>query len=180
MFVHRDYLLHSNVKVEVFDDRMEIISPGGIPDGLTLAEIKDGLTAARNPRLIHILDKMKYIENYGTGIQRIYRAYESFHKDPQFIVRENSFKVVLPNQNYVRITEQESIMRGEQNNRITELNKSKVLEVLKLSDRPLKRLEIQAKTGLTRDQVVAALKSLRREGSISVLGASVNTRYLAE
>ncbi len=71
-------------------------------------------------------------------------------------------------------------MRGEQNNRITELNKSKVLEVLKLSDRPLKRLEIQAKTGLTRDQVVAALKSLRREGSISVLGASVNTRYLAE
>lgn len=71
-------------------------------------------------------------------------------------------------------------MRGEQNNRITELNKSKVLEVLKLSDRPLKRLEIQAKTGLTRDQVVAALKSLRREGSISVLGTSVNTRYLAE
>ncbi|WP_081721532.1 ATP-binding protein [Levilactobacillus namurensis] len=61
-------MLHSNVKIELFDDRLEIVSPGGIPDSLTLEEIKDGLTAARNPRLIHILDKMKYIENYGTGI----------------------------------------------------------------------------------------------------------------
>lgn len=40
---------------------MEILSPGGITDGLTLDEIKNGMTAVRNPQLVHILDKMNYI-----------------------------------------------------------------------------------------------------------------------
>lgn len=75
-FAHRDYLLHSNIKIEIFDNRMEILSPGGIPDGLTLDEVKDGMTAVRNPQLVHILDKLKYIENYGTGIRRMYEAYQ--------------------------------------------------------------------------------------------------------
>lgn len=44
-FVHRDYMLHSTIKIEIFDDRMEILSLGGIPDGLTLEEVKDGMTA---------------------------------------------------------------------------------------------------------------------------------------
>ncbi|MCM6844805.1 hypothetical protein NE293_09070 [Latilactobacillus curvatus] len=96
-FMHRDYLLHSDVKIELFDDRLEIISPGGIPDGLTLEEIKDGLTAKRNPRLIHILDKMQYIENYGTGIRRMFTAYSEQHsmlegsyvKNPDIKVRTN-------------------------------------------------------------------------------------------
>ncbi|WP_265488412.1 ATP-binding protein [Lactobacillus sp. PV034] len=48
-FAHRDYLLHSFIKIEIFDDRLEILSPGGIPDGLTLEEVKDGMTAVRNP-----------------------------------------------------------------------------------------------------------------------------------
>lgn len=46
-FAHRDYLLHSFIKIEFFADRMEILSLGGIPDGLTLEEIKDGMTAVQ-------------------------------------------------------------------------------------------------------------------------------------
>ena len=92
-FAHRDYLLHSTIKVEIFDNRMEILSPGGIPDGLTLEEVKDGMTAVRNPQLVHVLDKLKYIENYGTGIRRIYEAYRKTGKSPEFDVRPNSFKV---------------------------------------------------------------------------------------
>lgn len=38
-------MLHSTIKIEIFDDRMEILSLGGIPDGLTLEEVKDGMTA---------------------------------------------------------------------------------------------------------------------------------------
>ena len=99
-FAHRDYLLHSTVKAEIFDNRMEILSPGGIPDGLTLEEVKDGMTAVRNPQLVHILDKLKYIENYGTGIRRMYEAYRNTEKHPRFDVRPNSFKVILPNINW--------------------------------------------------------------------------------
>ena len=81
-FAHRDYMLHSTIKIEIFDDRMEILSLGGIPDGLTLEEVKDGMTAVRNPQLVHILDKLKYIENYGTGIRRMYEAYNGTNKLP--------------------------------------------------------------------------------------------------
>ena len=51
------------------------------------------MTAVRNPQLVHVLDKLKYIENYGTGIRRIYEAYRKTGKSPEFDVRPNSFKV---------------------------------------------------------------------------------------
>lgn len=175
-FVHRDYLLHSSVKVELFDDRLEIVSPGGIPDGLTLEEIEDGLTAVRNPTLIHILDKMNYIENYGTGIRRMYRAYRDSSKMLTFEVRENSFKVILPNQNY-----QVSVVSEEDDEHkmpaAVSSNQALILETLKQASQPLRRVEIQDHTKLTRDQVVYALHQLASSQQIEIVGASVNTKY---
>lgn len=71
-YVHRDYTKSSDIKVEFFDDRLITSSPGSLPDGLTVEDIKQGANAKRNPILINALDKMNYIENYGTGIRRIY------------------------------------------------------------------------------------------------------------
>lgn len=174
-FVHRDYLLHSGVKIELFDDRLEIVSPGGIPDGLSLQEIKDGLTAARNPRLIHILDKMKYIENYGTGIRRIIAAYDDVESQPQFSVRENSFKVVLPNKNY-ELKAEESFVNKASNN---ELNKNSylILNLLQNASLAMKRSDIQDSSGLSRSQVLKALKELQDNKLIKTVGASVSTKY---
>ncbi|KRN28699.1 transcriptional regulator [Lactobacillus selangorensis] len=173
-FVHRDYLLHSNVKVELFDDRLEIVSPGGIPDGLSLEEIKDGMTAARNPRLIHILDKMNYIENYGTGIRRIFAAYDDTSEKPGFEVRENSFKIILPNKNYTNEIHPED---DHKFNFVFTKNEQKILAVLKNADGPLKRTEIEGQTGLTKNKAFSALRSLQKKSVIKVVGASVSTRY---
>jgi predicted HTH transcriptional regulator len=174
-FVHRDYLLHSSVKVELFDDRLEIVSPGGIPDGLTLEEIEDGLTAVRNPTLIHILDKMNYIENYGTGIRRMYRAYRDSTKTLTFEVRENSFKVILPNQNY-RVSD--DVQDDNQSSRrVVPSNQALILETLKQAKEPLRRTEIQNRTKLSRDQSVYALRQLVKSQKIETVGISVNTKY---
>ncbi|WP_390410495.1 ATP-binding protein [Lacticaseibacillus jixiensis] len=175
-FVHRDYLLHSSVKVELFDDRLEIVSPGGIPDGLTLEEIEDGLTAVRNPTLIHILDKMNYIENYGTGIRRMYRAYRDSAKTLTFEVRENSFKVILPNQNY-RVSAVSEEDDGRNTPAVVSANQALILETLKQANEPLKRTQIQEKANLTRRQVFYALKQLVDDNRIVVIGSSVNTKY---
>lgn len=171
--VHRDYLLHSSVKVEMFDDRLEVVSPGGIPDGLTLDEIKDGLTAARNPRLIHILDKMQYIENYGTGIRRIYKAYDDSDAKPVFEVRENSFKVIFPNRNYV-------LDIKKKNNAVTlDLNDGEklILKVLQSENRAMKRKEIEKASGLSRSKVFSGLKSLIAARKVEALGVSVSNAY---
>lgn len=47
-----------------------------------------------------LTNKLKYIENYGTGIRRMYEAYRNTEKHPSFDVRPNSFKVILPNINW--------------------------------------------------------------------------------
>lgn len=126
-FAHRDYLLHSFIKVQFVDDRMEILSPGGIPDGLTLDEIKDGMTAVRNPQLVYILDKMNYIENYGTGIDRMLKAYQGTGTQPEFKVTEHMFKVTFPNLNY-QIKEKGVISKPE------------IQEALNLSDYSSRKL----------------------------------------
>ncbi|MGK4179330.1 ATP-binding protein [Lapidilactobacillus dextrinicus] len=176
-FVHRDYLLHSDVKIEVFNDRIEIVSPGGIPDGLTLDEIKDGMTAARNPRLIHILNKMKYIENYGTGIRRIIASYESSPLKPAFEVRNNSFKVILLNRNYNSNVGKLNLEKESVNQRLT-VNEQKIIKVLSEQSKPVKRAELQELSGLNRSQILVSLKSLREQELVRMTGASVNAKYL--
>lgn len=174
-FAHRDYLLHSFIKVQFFDDRMEILSPGGIPDGLTLDEIKDGMTAVRNPQLVHILDKMNYIENYGTGINRMFEAYEGTGVQPEFKVTAHMFKVTFPNLNYqsdISISNddinEETVKNISDEERILLLLKKKgaiskpeIQEALKLSDYHARKL----------------LSKLRRENKVKKMGGSFNTKY---
>lgn len=166
-FAHRDYLLHSFIKIEFFADRMEILSPGGIPDGLTLEEIKDGMTAVRNPQLVHILDKMNYIENYGTGINRMFKAYNGTGVQPEFKVTSHMFKVTFPNLNYQEKTdkvdndlsdEDRIIMLLEEKGAIS---KSEIQEALNLSDYSSRKL----------------LLKLRKENKVEKLGGSFNTKY---
>ena len=176
-FAHRDYLLHSFIKIEIFDNRLEILSPGGIPDGLTLDEVKDGMTAVRNPQLVHILDKIKYIENFGTGIRRMYEVYEGTKLEPKFEVRENSFKVILPNVNWRN--ELEETVSVSQNNQTLEnlsISKESVLLILEKNGKQ-SRKDIQVLLNTTPYQVRKLLQSLIDDGKVRKIGNSVSTQY---
>ena len=98
-FAHADYFIRSNIKVEFFDDKVKITNPGGIYQA-TLEEIMDGIQTYRNPGLVRILNKLHYIENFGTGIPRILHAYEKENAKPLFEPTENFFKLSLPNTNF--------------------------------------------------------------------------------
>lgn len=171
-FVHRDYMLHSFSKVEVYDDRMEITSPGGIPGGLTLDEVKNGLTAARNSVLVHIMDKLNYIENFGSGIHRIYASYYSSGLNPTFEVRPNSFRVVLPNINYAR-----SQAKAANSSHSMPSNVEIIYEALIEAGHALKRVELEQLTGLSKPVVSRALRQLRVQGRVIVTGKTQNTAY---
>ena len=64
---HADYFIRSNIKIEFFPDKVKITSPGGIFDA-SLDDIMNGVQTYRNPRLVHIFDKLGMIANFGTGI----------------------------------------------------------------------------------------------------------------
>ena len=98
-FCHGDYFIRSNIKVEFFPQEARITSPGPLYNA-SLEEILTGTTTYRNERLVHLLDKLGYIENFGQGIRRTIEAYAPYSAEPSFRNGENFFIVTLPNLNY--------------------------------------------------------------------------------
>ena len=74
--------------------------PGGLPDGLTLENIKQGMVAKRNKITVEILDKLDAIENYASGVRRIFKDYIGFDKQPEYSISDNGIIVTLYNMNY--------------------------------------------------------------------------------
>jgi len=68
--IHRDYYIQSSVKVFVFKTRLEIVSPGKLPNSLTVEKIKQGLSVHRNPILNSICRRVLPYSGYGSGIKR--------------------------------------------------------------------------------------------------------------
>lgn len=98
-FCHTNYFIRSNIKIEFYEDKVKITSPGGLFK-TTLEDILKGVQTYRNERLVHLLDKLGLIENFGTGIPRTLNAYKNTGKEPKFYDSENFFIVYLPNLNY--------------------------------------------------------------------------------
>ncbi|MBF0119897.1 MAG: putative DNA binding domain-containing protein [Desulfobacterales bacterium] len=96
--VHRDYSIRgSSIKINVFDNRMEVISPGILHGNLDIADIGTGLSECRNRAIVRIFRKSGMMEELGTGIIRIYNllAQKSLSR-PQFFEQGQFFKAVLP------------------------------------------------------------------------------------
>ena len=76
---HRDYLVNgSEVHIDIYDDRMEIYSPGGMPDG-SMIQGRDPLTVPstrRNPVLADVFNRLGYMERKGSGFGKIISGYE--------------------------------------------------------------------------------------------------------
>ncbi len=73
--IHRDYFISAPVRMFIFDDRVEIISPGHLPNNLTVANIQTGNSNIRNPILASFATKLLPYRGLGTGILRALREY---------------------------------------------------------------------------------------------------------
>jgi len=73
--IHRDYFVSAPIRVIVFSDRIEIISPGHLPNNLTIENIKHGNSNIRNPVLASFATKLLPYRGLGSGIRRAIRAY---------------------------------------------------------------------------------------------------------
>ncbi len=95
--IHRVWDVESQIKVSMFDDRIEIVSPGGLPAGITADEYLSGkLSVLRNPNIANVFYRLGIVEIFGTGIIRIKQLYEDGSRQPEFEVSENAIKIVLP------------------------------------------------------------------------------------
>ena len=106
--IHRDYsVIGSEVHVDIYDDRLEIYSPGGMYDG-TFVQDLDPLNVSstrRNPIIADVFARMDLMERRGSGLRKIIEAYEAEenYKEelrPVFKSTESSFTTILKNLNY--------------------------------------------------------------------------------
>ena len=92
--VHRSYLDHGTVQVAVYDNRLEITSPGKLPMGQTLERMKEGYSKIRNEALANAFSYMNLIEHWGSGIPRIIDKVKTAGlREPEFIGGEVDLRI---------------------------------------------------------------------------------------
>jgi ATP-dependent DNA helicase RecG len=100
--VHRDYGFSGSIIVNLYDDRIEFVSLGGLMPGLKAEDLFVGVSQPRNEKLANVFYRLKHIEAYGTGLRLIMQYYEDFEVKPEITATNGAFSLTLPNMNYAR------------------------------------------------------------------------------
>ena len=90
------FLQSSHIQVAIYDDRLEITSPGGLMPGVTIGRMKEGYSQIRNRALAHAFSYMNLIEGWGTGIPRLLREMKEYGlPEPEFVDMEIALRINL-------------------------------------------------------------------------------------
>ena len=165
--VHREYSFSGSTIINIYEDRMEFVSLGGIVSGLSLDDIMLGVSQSRNAGLANIFYRLHLIESYGTGIQKILKSYENSNVKPEIISAPGSFKVVLPNIHSRQIQIVDDINLSE--------NEKNIIHILKQGDAT--RKEIEDAVNLSQTKTLNLLNKLISLHLIEKIGKGKNTRY---
>lgn len=91
---HRSYLEHGNIQIALFDDRLEVTSPGMLLNGVSIAKMMEGYSKIRNRAIANAFSYMKIIEKWGSGIPRIMRECKEYGlPEPEFLDFDGDFRV---------------------------------------------------------------------------------------
>lgn len=172
LIVHREYSYSASSFIRMYTDRIEFTSIGGLLKGITLEDIRLGISVCRNPKLANIFYRLELIEAYGTGIQKIIDSYSEFEFNPQFATTENAFKIILPNLNYQKKNNkiQEDIV-------VYDCPENKIVEFAKTHTQ-FTRKDVQDAFNLSQTTCGRILNRMKEEGQISQHGKGKNTFYI--
>lgn len=165
--VHRDYSFHASTLVSVYEDRIEVVSVGGLPSGIGLEDILLGLSVCRNPQLAAVFYRLALIEAYGTGMPKIMKAYAGTGLTPRIEVTPHAFKVTLPNCNAAA---------KEPAADLPQTNEEKILDVLAQAG-AITRSEVDTLLNVSQSTANRILKRMVREGLLVQEGRGRMTRY---
>lgn len=161
--IHRVWDVDSHIRVSMFDDRIEIVSPGGLPSGITSEEYLAGkLSVLRNRNLANVFYRLGFVEIFGTGITRIKQLYTDGLMKPDFEVSENAIKIVLP--------------LFEKNINLTE--DEKVIYKLLSKNRLKPMSEIAPYVPFGKSKTTQLLKDMEEKCVVTVAGKGRGTKYI--
>ena len=130
---HRNLLDESCIQVAVYDERLEVTSPGGLYNGLTYEEVMNGHSKIRNKGIANIFSQMGLVEAWGSGIKRILNAAEEYGlSKPRFQEFDNMFRVELFRSSFPMTNGKENIGEASEVVWRTDLNdtQQKIIKLL--------------------------------------------------
>ena len=166
--VHKEYSYSSSTLISVFDDKIEIVTIGGLTKGLSEDDIMLGVSILRNRNLANIFYRLKLIEAYGTGIPKIIESYNEYNVKPKIEISSNAFKITLPN-----TLKEKSISKLEKN-----LSDKEYLIVNMLKENEyIKRTDIEKNLSISSSMAIKLLRNMVENSIIEKLGKGKNVIY---
>ena len=173
---HRNFLDRACVQVAVYDDRVEITSPGMLYGGLTIAQIKEGGSKIRNRCIAEIFSRMKIIESWGTGIKRMISSCKEYGiREPELLEIGDSFRVNLYRPSFEEVHQKftKSSPKSSPKSLSPILNPTQQKIVDMIMDNPrITQSAIAEKLSLTTRAVKKSIKELTDKGIIERIGAA--------
>ena len=181
---HRNYLEPGNIQVAIFDDRLEVTSPGMLLNTVSIKKMIEGYSRLRNPAIANAFAYMKIIEKWGTGIPRILRECKEYGlKKPELIDFDGDFRVNMyrreekskTTQTTTQITTQTTTQTTTQITTQTTIkltkNDHEILQVIQ-NNPALSQKEIAMELGWTVDRVKYYLNKMKKQEAIRRIGSS--------
>jgi len=170
--IHRDYLIDgSEIHIDIYPDRLEITSPGGMPDGTRIQDrdLTNIPSTRRNKVISDIFGRLHFMDRRGSGFERMIDGYAGTGLSPVFSSESSHFRVVFPNINYataVQKTETVGVKIGD------ELSDKEKIVITILKKNPTISIPKLAETQkISVDKMRTILSTLKKKNVIEHLGA---------
>lgn len=169
--VHRDYSFSGSTLINIYLDRLEIISLGGLVSGLSLEAVMMGASQSRNERLAALFYRLKLIEAYGTGISKIISSYKKTGIEPIFENVEGAFRVILPNVNTAT-----NVINIDN----LDVEDERFLPILNIfrQQKEFTRKDVEGVMGIGTTHAINTIKEMIDKNLIEKIGKGKKTRYI--
>ena len=171
---HRKLTEPSCVQVALYDDRLEVTSPGGLYNGLTFEAMMEGRSSIRNRAIANVFNQMGLVESWGTGIRRIMDAAKEYGlPKPQFLEFDDMVRVNLFRQELNEITETIISINEAKNEAKNEANTELLTKILnQLKDDPkATQIMLAEMYDVSRSTIQRAITELIDQGKLKRHGS---------
>lgn len=175
--IHREYGIGGPTLISIFDDRIEFVTIGRLVKGLSLADIKLGVSMLRNKNLANVFYRLHLIEAYGTGLLKIDECYADCAVKPQLLATDNAFKLVLPNINFAAKRVKNYSLADESKTASKKEERYQIVLELARKNSLVTRSMIEKALHVSTSTAVLVLKKMLQLGLLKKYGEGRNVSY---
>ena len=168
--IHRDYSFNGSTLINIYDDRIEFLSLGGLVSGLSMDAILMGVSQSRNAGLANVFFRLKLVESYGTGIKRIQALYKGFPKQAVFESATGAFKTTIYNLHEPGIADKEAKYQPN--------NEQEIILNLAIKQKSITRKDVEIALSVGSTKAYSLLTGMCNKGILIMQKAGNRTQYL--